>query len=80
MKLKFRDLYEVVKSTRRAVSDMGHNVESVLEGEGKCLISEELNALKNNYASLYNFDILLNESITEIRKKADACFKCLDLI
>lgn len=80
MKMKFRDVYEILQNNRKAVSDMGLDYTNVLEGAGKCLISEELDALKDSYANLYNADIVLNENITAIRQKADSCFKCLDLI
>jgi hypothetical protein len=80
MKIKFRDVYEILQNNRKAVSDMGLDVTNVLEGEGKCLISDELDALKESYADLYNSDIKLNENVDGIRAKADACLKCLDLI
>ncbi|MGQ8871886.1 hypothetical protein [Paenibacillus sp. TSA_86.1] len=80
MKMKFSDVYGILQNNRKAVSDMGLDYTNVLEGEGKCLISAELDALKESYADLYNSDIQLNENIDAIRKKANSCFTCLDLI
>ncbi|KLU54803.1 MULTISPECIES: hypothetical protein [Paenibacillus] len=79
MKIKFRDVYEILQNNRKAVLDMGLDVTNVLDGEGKCLISDELNVLKESYADLYNSDIKLNENIDAIRAKANSCYKCLDL-
>lgn len=80
MKIKFRDVYDIIQRNRSAVSDMGLDAKNILEGAGKCLVSGELSALKESFAELYNSDIILNEDITAIRQKAKTCFKCLDNI
>ncbi|WP_434750832.1 hypothetical protein [Paenibacillus amylolyticus] len=80
MKIKFSDVYGILQNNRKAVSDMGLDYTNVLEGEAKCLISAELDALKESYGDLYNSDIKLNEDIDAIREKANSCFACLNLI
>ncbi|ALA07211.1 hypothetical protein SECTIM467_87 [Brevibacillus phage SecTim467] len=79
MRFKFRDLYGAVKETRQAITDMGLDVDNVLDGEGKCILTDEQDRLRESYLDLYNADVKMKEDIEEIRRKIDRCIACLDV-
>ncbi|TPG83705.1 hypothetical protein EEL32_17270 [Brevibacillus laterosporus] len=76
MKMKFKDLYEAVKETNKAVMDIGLDIENIDCGAAKCLVTYEQMRLKESYMELYNADVSMKSvDIDEIQRQIAACMR-----
>jgi hypothetical protein len=79
MTVKFRDLYDAIRNTEEAYERMGVDIESVLCGMPKCVLSEAQERLIESYLDLCNIDVDFCElDFQVVIKKMEECFECIN--
>lgn len=80
MKIKFRDLYDAIKETKQAVTDMGLDLDNITCGEATCIVGQEVERLADSYMDLYNADVSFKSvDMGDLQNEIEDCMRgCVD--